>query len=334
MKTVLVTGGGGFVGAAIVKRLLARGIDCRVVGRNHYPEIARLGAQCLKGDIRDPGFLRESFQGVDTVFHTAALAGIWGKWQEYYSINVQGTENVIRACRERQIANLVYTSTPSVVFNRRDICNGDESLPYASDFLCHYARSKVMAEKMILAANCPALRTCAIRPHLIWGPGDPHLVPRLLASGRNKLLKKVGTGRNMVDISYVDNVAYAHVLAADNLAGSGTAAGKAYFINQGRPVCLWDWINNLFSELAVPPVSSTVPFAAAYWLGALSEIVYSLIRAKKEPRMTRFLAEQLAKSHYFSSARAAADLGYSPLVTTEQGMKHLIAWIKEHENTM
>lgn len=334
MKTVLVTGGGGFVGAAIVKRLLARGIDCRVVGRNHYPEIALLGAQCLKGDIRDPGFLHESFQGVDTVFHTAALAGIWGKWQEYYSINVQGTENVIRACRERQIANLVYTSTPSVVFNRRDICNGDESLPYASDFLCHYARSKVMAEKMILAANCPALRTCAIRPHLIWGPGDPHLVPRLLASGRNKLLKKVGTGRNMVDISYVDNVAYAHVLAADNLAGSGTAAGKAYFINQGRPVCLWDWINNLFSELAVPPVSSTVPFAAAYWLGALSEIVYSLIRAKKEPRMTRFLAEQLAKSHYFSSARAAADLGYSPLVTTEQGMKHLIAWIKEHENTM
>lgn len=334
MKTVLVTGGGGFVGTAIVKRLLERGVACRVVGRHRYPEIASLGADCLVGDIRDYSFLRESVQGVDTVFHTAALAGIWGRWQDYYSINVQGTENVIRACQDRGIANLVYTSTPSVVFNRRDICNGDESLPYATEFLCHYAKSKVMAEKMILAANGPSFLTCAIRPHLIWGPGDPHLVPRLLASGRNRLLKKVGTGRNMVDISYVDNVAYAHVLAADNLENSQTAAGKAYFISQGKPVCLWDWINALFSEVGVPQVGSSIPFVAAYWLGALSESIYSLIRSKKEPRMTRFLAEQLAKSHYFSSARAVADLGYSPVITTDQGMKHLVEWIKAHDTTM
>ena len=334
MKTVLVTGGGGFVGSAIVNRLLERGLVCRVVGRHHYPEVVNLGADCLVGDIRDYSFLRESAQGVDTVFHTAALAGIWGRWQDYYSINVQGTENVIRACQECGIANLVYTSTPSVVFNRRDICNGDESLPYATEFLCHYARSKVMAEKMILAANGPFLLTCAIRPHLIWGPGDPHLVPRLLASGRKRLLKKVGTGTNMVDISYVDNVAYAHVLAADNLENSQTAAGKAYFINQEKPVCLWDWINALFSEVGVPQVTSSIPFIAAYWLGALSEGIYSLIRTNKEPRMTRFLAEQLAKSHYFSSARAAADLGYSPVVTTEQGMKHLVEWIKAHDTTM
>ena len=334
MKIALVTGGGGFVGKAIVKRLIERGIVCRVIGRHRYPEVAQLGAVCLQGDIRDYSFLRESFQGVDTVFHAAALAGIWGKWQDYHSINVQGTENVLNACRAQGISRLVYTSTPSVVFNRRDITGGDESLPYAEKFLCHYARSKVMAEKMVLAANDPTLLTCAIRPHLIWGPGDPHLIPRLLASGRQRLLKKVGTGRNMVDISYVDNVAYAHVLAADNLSGSRTAAGKAYFINQGKAVCLWDWINALFAELAIPQITSAIPFPLAYCVGALSELLYSCLRSNKEPRMTRFLAEQLAKAHYFSSARAKEDLGYTPIVSTEQGIKLLVKWIKTHEHTI
>ncbi len=332
MKTVLVTGGGGFVGKAIVRRLIERGVACRVVGRHHYPEVARWGADCLQGDIRDLGFLRASFQGVDTVFHVAALAGIWGEWHAYHSINVQGTENVLQACREQGVPRLVYTSTPSVVFNGRDIAGGDESLPYAGKFLCHYARSKAMAEKMVLAANNPDLLTCALRPHLIWGPGDPHLIPRLLVSGRKRHLKKVGMGTNMVDITYVDNVAYAHVLAADNLSGRGTAAGRAYFINQEKPVCLWDWINGLFAELDIPPVSSAVPFPLAYGLGAVSEMLFSCFKLDKEPRMTRFLAEQLAKSHYFSSARAHIDLGYSPIVTTEQGMGYLVKWIQKYEN--
>lgn len=332
MKTALVTGGGGFVGKAIVSRLIERGVDCRVVGRHDYPEVARLGAVCLRGDIRDGGFLRESFKGVDTVFHVAALAGIWGKWQDYHSINVLGTGNVLQACHEQGVRRLVYTSTPSVVFNRRDIEGGDESLPYAGKFLCHYARSKAMAEKMVLAANGMELSTCAIRPHLVWGPGDPHLIPRLLASGRKGLLKRVGNGANMVDITYVENVAHAHFLAANNLAGSRTAAGRAYFINQGEAVSLWDWIDGLFRELAIPPVAAAVPFPLAYCVGALLELLHAYFRPAEEPRMTRFLAEQLAKSHYFSSGRAQRDLGYSPIVTTEEGMKHLIAWIKANEN--
>lgn len=334
MKTVLVTGGGGFVGKAIVRMLTGRGISCRVVGRHHYPEVAGLGARCLQGDIRDYRFLEESFAGVDTVFHVAALAGIWGKWQDYFSINVQGTENVLKACRKQGVARLIYTSTPSVVFNRADIVNGDESIPYATDFLCHYAHSKVLAEKLVLAANEASLATCAIRPHLIWGPGDPHLIPRLLESGRRGLLKKVGDGRNLVDISYVDNVAHAHILAAENLAGSGTAAGKSYFISQGEPVCLWDWINSLFARLHIPEVSVTIPFPLAYGVGAVSEIFHRLFRPGQEPRMTRFLAEQLAKSHYFSCERARVELGYAPIVPTAEGIEKLIGWVKKNEKKM
>jgi 2-alkyl-3-oxoalkanoate reductase len=329
MKKVLVTGGGGFVGIALVNALRTRGIDCYVIGRNHYPEAEKLGAVCIRGDIRDRDFLTESSRGIDTLFHVASLTGIWGNWSDYYSVNVLGTENVLYACEKNSIARLIYTSTPSVVFNKQDICNGDESLPYPDTFLCHYAHTKALAEKMVLNANENSFLTCAIRPHLIWGPGDPHLIPRLLERGRKRQLKIVGEGKNRVDISYVDNVAHAHLLAADNLAGTATAAGKAYFVSQGEPVNLWQWINELFEKAGVPPLKGKVPFFAAYGVGMVLEKIHKILAPEKEPRMTRFLAEQLAKSHYFSITRAREDLGYTPLVSNEEGMRRLLVWIRQ-----
>lgn len=334
MKKILVTGGGGFVGKAIVKMAAARGIESIVVGRNHYPEVEALGAKCLCGDIRDAVFVAGACKEVDTVFHVAALAGIWGSWSAYYSVNVLGTENVIAACRKNNIPSLVYTSTPSVVFNREHIRGGDESLPYPETFLCNYAKSKVMAEKLVLSAQDENLSTCAIRPHLIWGPEDPHLIPRLLQKGKSGELKRVGGGSNLVDISYVDNVAHAHILAGLNLYRGGNGAGKAYFVSQPEPVNLWDWINELFARVGIAPVSGTVPFAAAYSVGAVLELVHTVFRKEGEPRMTRFLAEQLAKSHYFSCAAIERDLGYSPVVSTEDGMNNLVNWIQQHEETL
>ncbi len=331
MKRIAVTGGGGFVGKAIVRLAAARGIECRVIGRHRYAEVEALGATCLVGDIRDRQFLRAACRDVDTVFHVAALAGIWGKWRDYYSINVEGTEHVLAACRENGVGQLVYTSTPSVVFNRRDIRGGDESLPYPESFLCHYARSKVMAERRVLAASGAEMATCAIRPHLVWGPGDPHLVPRLLERGKRRQLKIVGDGTNQVDISYIDNVAHAHLLAGAELAGGGLCAAKAYFVSQGEPVRLWDWINDLFQRVGIEPVSGSVPFALAYSAGALLESWHTILRRETEPRMTRFLAEQLAKSHFFSNARIERDLGYRPLVSTEDGMNSLVDWIRRNE---
>jgi nucleoside-diphosphate-sugar epimerase len=328
MKKVLITGGGGFVGKIIVQQLRARDIDCLVVGRHSYPQVEALGAVCRQGDICDRGFMRECCRGRDTVFHVAALAGIWGRWQDYYATNVLGTENVLAGCRAEGVSHLIYTSTPSVVFNNNSICNGDEQLPYTDHFLCHYARSKAMAEQLVLSASDQSLRTCAIRPHLVWGPGDPHLLPRIIERGRKGQLKQVGAGQNLVDISYVDNVAHAHLLAADNLAGPGTAAGRAYFISQGEPVNLWQWINELFSRLDIAPIRSKISNQAAYGIGALLEGVYCLAGWQNEPQMTRFLAQQLAKSHYFSIARARRDLGYQLLVSTDEGMERLLASLR------
>jgi len=324
METVLVTGGGGFVGSALVSRLTESGYEVRVAGRNRYPQVEELGATCLVGDIGDPEFADRACAGVDTVFHTAAKAGIWGPWNEYRHTNVGGTVNIVNACRKHQIPRLVYTSTPSVVFDRRDIVDGDESLPYATKPLCHYARSKIIAERHVLANNSDQLRTCAIRPHLIWGPNDPHLVPRLIERGKQGSLRIIGNGTNLVDVTFVDNVAHCHLLAAENLETSDHAGGQAYFIGQEKPVRLWEWINGLYRDLGIPPVVRRVPFGLAYLMGGLLEALCKVGTQENEPPMTRFLALQLARSHSFSHEKAKNELGYRPIVSLEEGKQQLL----------
>jgi nucleoside-diphosphate-sugar epimerase len=328
MKRALVTGGGGFVGQAVTGLLLARGVEVVVVGRHHYADLDRPGVTLARGDIRDQPFLHEAAKGCDTVFHVAAKAGIWGNRDDYYSINVTGTERVIGACRANRIPRLIYTSTPSVVSRRGDLCGVDESTPYATHFLCPYAETKAMAERLVLAANSSSLKTTALRPHLIWGPGDTNLIPRLIARGRKGLLKRVGDGGNLVDISYIDNVAAAHLGAADSLEVGGRAAGKPYFISQGEPVNLWQWIDSFFAMVGVPPVTRSVSLGKARMAGMMLEGFYQLFNIDEEPLMTRFLAEQLAHSHWFSIAAARRDFGYQPTVTTAEGMRRTAAWLK------
>ncbi|MHB8788921.1 MAG: NAD-dependent epimerase/dehydratase family protein [Desulfobulbaceae bacterium] len=328
MRRALVTGGGGFVGLAVVRKLRERGVETTVVGRHRYPAVEELGSRCLIGDIRDVEFMNRAVAGHDTVFHVAAKAGIWGSHAEYHSVNVTGTGNVLTACRAQGVRSLVQTSTPSVVFAGGDIEGGDETLPYSTKPLCEYAATKITAERMVLAANSEGLRTTALRPHLVWGPGDTQIIPRLLARGRQGRLRMVGSGSNRVDISYIDNVADAHLLAAENLAGPGTAAGQAFFISQGEPVVLWQWINDLFARVDVQPVTRRVPLTRARRAGRILEMVYSLLRLQSEPPMTRFLAEQLALSHWFSIAKAEKILGYRPLVSGRNGMDRLVAWLE------
>lgn len=322
----LVVGGGGFVGSAIVRQLVDTGIEVGVFGRNHYPHLEELAVRQFQGDMLDSDLLIRAMQGYDTVFHVAAKAGIWGAKNEFEQTNVIGTRNVLGACFASSVQSLIYTSTPSVVFNRRDLAGVDESIPYAARFLCYYASSKAMAEQMVLAANSEVLKTCAIRPHLVWGPGDPHLIPRLVERGKRQQLKIVGNGNNLVDITYIDNVADAHILAAENLNSSATASGNAYFISQGEPVNLWNWINNLFLRLGIEPVRKKIGFETAYAVGTLLEGIHLWFGMEKEPRMTRFLAEQLAKSHWFTINRARRDLGYVPRISTSEGLERVVKW--------
>lgn len=322
----LVTGAGGFLGLYLVEQLVARGDGVRALCRRRLPELDALGVETALGDLRDEESVVAACQGIDTVFHVAGVAGIWGPWEYFYGVNTLGTRNVLAGCRRHGARRLVYTSSPSVTFDGGDQCGVDESAPYPSRWLCHYPHTKALAEQEVLAANGrDGLLTCSLRPHLIWGPRDRQLVPRLIERARSGQLRRVGDGQNLIDTIYVENAALAHLQAADRLAPGSPVAGSAYFISQGEPVNCWQWIDELLALHGLPPVQKSISTSAAWTIGAVLEVLYAVTRRKSEPRMTRFLAAQLGKSHYFNIERARRDFGYEPRISTAEGMQRLRA---------
>ena len=334
----LVTGGGGFLGRYIVEALLRRGDRVRSFGRGDYPELMALGVEVVRGDMRDSAALAAACANVECVFHVAALAGIGLDRNLFESVNRTGTELLLAHARRCGANRFVYTSSPSVVFAGEDQCGVDESAPYDFGWMeshrAFYSYTKACAEQAVLAANDNGFRTCALRPHLIWGPRDSHLMPRLLARARTGKLRRVGEGTNLVDVTYVENAAEAHVRAADALAldrppaEASSPGGRAYFISQGEAVNCWKWIDEVLALAGLGTVQNVVSRATALRVGSVCETVYRTLRLKGEPPMTRFLAAQLSTSHWFDIGAARRDLGYEPRVSTSEGMKRLGEWLR------
>jgi nucleoside-diphosphate-sugar epimerase len=324
----LVTGGGGFLGSAIVRRLRGRGDRVSSLSRSHHPHLTALGVHQHQGDVADPQAVDKAARECDILFHVAARTGLGGRYADYHRTNVLGTENVLAACRRHSIRRLVYTSSPSVVFNGRDLEGVDESLPYPAHFEAHYPATKARAEQMVLQANGPDLATVALRPHLLWGPGDTNLIPRILARARAGRLRRIGRANKLIDSIYIDNAADAHLLAADRLTPGSPIAGKAYFLSQGEPVPLWDLVNRILQAAGVGPVTRSIPFGVAYAASLLLETVYALLRREGEPPLTRFLARELSTAHWFDIRAARRDLGYAPAVSLDEGLRRLEASFK------
>ena len=326
-RSILVTGGGGFLGKAIIGELLADGHQVASFSRRHHPELDRLGVGQIRGDIADADTLARAAQGRDVIFHVAAKAGVGGTFEDYFRPNVTGTRNVIAACRTGGVSMLVYTSSPSVVFDGKDMAGLDESVPYPARYHAPYPQTKAMAEQAVVAAADGQLKTIALRPHLIWGPRDNHLVPRILArAGR---LRQVGDGRNRVDTIYIDNAARAHRLAMQALAKNPALSGKVYFISDDHPIELWEMINRILAAAGKPPVKGRISPQAAYRIGAVLEWAYRVFKIAEEPPMTRFVARELATSHWFDISAAKRDLGYGPHVSIDEGLHRLSAWLTE-----
>jgi nucleoside-diphosphate-sugar epimerase len=319
-----VTGYGGFLGRAICRDLIQHGYLVKGLARNRYPEMEKLGVACVQGSATQLVDCEQAANGVDAVIHTAALAGVWGKRHDFEQANVVATENLIQVCKRKSIGTFVFTSSPSVTFDGKAQTNVDESAPYPSSWLCDYPRTKAIAEQKVLAENSSSLATCALRPHLIWGVGDPHLIPRVIERCRSGKLRCVGNGKNLIDTVHVDFAATAHRLALERLLDKDNqAAGRPYFITDGHPVECWEWVTAILKTANLSPPSKRISFPSAYRIGHALELLYRLLRIPTEPPMTRFVAAQLGVDHYFDISAAKQLLGYVPISNRDQRIAEL-----------
>ena len=327
---VLVTGYGGFLGQAVCRWLLSHGFGVRGVARQDYPALGQLGVETIKGDITNPETVSNCCRGTVAVIHTAALAGVWGKRSIYESINVHATRELLQKSQANGVRAFVYSSSPSVTFDGRSQSGVDESVPYPTRWLCDYPRTKAEAEKAVLASHDPArFATCSLRPHLIWGAGDPHLMPRIIQRCMQKRLRRVGGGTNLIDTVHVDAAAEAHGLALLKLLDRDPqVGGQAYFITDGEPVECWNWIRQILQGAGLEPPTRSISLNAAYRLGWMLEMTYRALSVQQEPPMTRFVALQLGVDHYFSIEKAKRELGYVPIGNRSAIFESICPWLE------
>jgi nucleoside-diphosphate-sugar epimerase len=324
---VLITGAGGFVGKYIARDLLALGnYEVFSFSRGKYKELEDMGVTQIRGDLQNLNDVIPALAGMDAVIHTASMVGMGSNYKAFYATNVTGTKNIIEACLKNKISKLVYTSTPSVAFGNKSLCGVGEETPIPKKHLSYYATTKAIAEKEVIKANDSRLSTIAIRPHLIFGPGDKNLIPKVVEASKQGRLKIIGDGENLVDVSYVENVSKVHVMALERLSPSSPIAGKAYFFGQG-PVKLWDFTNDILKRSGLSPLTKKIPLKVAYNIGMVIEgiaRVFSLFGIKIDnPPMTRFVALQLGTSHYFNHSQIEKDLGPLNLISIEEGLDRL-----------
>ncbi|MBT4363613.1 MAG: NAD-dependent epimerase/dehydratase family protein [Desulfobacterales bacterium] len=327
-QNVLVTGGGGFLGSAIVKMLHERGDQVTSFSRGFYPELESMGVKQVQGDLCEYKSVSNACREADVVFHVAAKPGVWGKYSDFYNTNVTGTVNIVNACLEHEVPRLVHTSSPSVVFNGSDMEGVNESVPYPDYFHSHYSKTKAIAEQYVIKSTSDKLKTIILRPHLIWGPKDNHLVPRIIS--RAKRLVRIGSRDNLVDTVYISNAAHAHILAADKLVEKPGLSGNIYFVSQDEPICVWDMINDILGAAGLDPINKSMPHGLVRLIAAILELVYMTFKIKEEPPLTRFVVDELASSHWFDISAIKNDLGYTPLVSINEGLKELENWLRNN----
>jgi sterol-4alpha-carboxylate 3-dehydrogenase (decarboxylating) len=327
MTVSLVTGGCGFVGAAITRALQARGD--RVIVVDVAEQCPVEGVDYRRIDITDRAAVIDACRGVDTIVHNASIVHTkQNKKDVVWAVNLGGTENMLEGARQHRVARFIYISSGSVVYEGKDIENGDESLPYASVSQAPYADSKIEAEKRVLAANGKdGVATCALRPHVVFGPGDTRFMPALLDKAKSGQLRaQVGRGVWLSDYTYVSNLVDAVLLAEQALTAGGPrsiAAGQAYFITNGEPMPFWDFVRKVAARLGFPPIKYRVPKGFVYAIAAVKEGIDTLKGGtlNAEDGLTRFAIRYMCTHHYFSIDKARRELGYEPAISVDEGIE-------------
>jgi nucleoside-diphosphate-sugar epimerase len=318
---ILVTGGTGFLGQHLVRALHRGGHHVRALGRAESPcrSLAAEGVEVVRADLRDAAAVESACAEVDAVYHVGALSAPWGRARDFHAVNVGGTANVLAGCRAHRVRRLIHVSSPSVVFTGRDHYELTEDAPYARRFLSVYSLTKKLAEEHVREANGPGLEAVIVRPKAMFGPGDTSLLPRLLAVARRGRLPQIGDGRNLVDLTYIENVVHALVLALT----AEKAAGRTYTITNGEHVPLWDLIRTVLQRSGLSPRLRRLPYRLVYLLAGAMEWRATLLGG--EPLLTRYTTAILARTQTYNIGAARRDLGYEPLVPVDEGVERTLA---------
>jgi nucleoside-diphosphate-sugar epimerase len=329
----LVTGGCGFVGWNLVDALKARGDEVTVV--DVQEEAHRSDVRYIKSSITDLEAMREAVDGMDTVIHNASLVHTkWTKADVIWDVNLGGSEKILQACQEQGVPKLIYISSASAVYEGRDIENGDERLPYSSISQAPYADSKIAAERLMLSASGEkGVQICAIRPHVVFGPGDNRFMPAILDKAYAGALKfGVGRERKLSDFTYISNLTDAVQLVDEHLGEGGVAAGQVYFITNGEPTSFFDFVDEVLVRIGLPKVRWMVPGGIVYAVAAVNELIDKLKGGEldSEDGLTRFAIRYVCTHHYFSIERAKRELGYEPRVSIVEGIDRTVDWLREN----
>ncbi len=316
---VLVTGASGMLGRSTAVALIARGDDVTVMQRGS----ATLPCREVRADVADADAARRALAGQDAVVHLAAKVDVTGPWQEYQRANVDGTRGIVAACRSEGVGRLVHVSTPAVAHSGSAIVGAGATPADPAGARGHYARSKAVAEEEALAADSPALAVLAIRPHLVWGPGDTQLVDRIVARARAGRLPLIGSGAALIDTTYVDNAVDALVAALDRC---GPVHGRAFVVSNGEPRTVAEVLERICAAAGAEAPRRRLPVPVARGVGAAVDGVWAGLGRRDTPPLTRFLAEQLSTAHWFDQRDVRAALGWEPRVSLDEGFARLARW--------
>lgn len=325
-KIAVVVGGCGFLGRHLVEGLVERGYKVRVFDLRTTFSMEEV--EFSTGDLCKKEDLLPILEGASIVFHTASPPPSCNNRDLFYQVNVGGTQILLEACLEAGVGRLVLTSSASVVYEGKDIKNGTEELPYALRPMDYYTETKILQEKLVLEYNDPGgILTIAVRPHGIFGPRDPQMLPTVVSAAQaGKMKYIIGDGKNIVDFTHVKNVVHGHILAAESLTQYSSTAGQAYNITNNEPIPFWTFLSRILTELDYPPPSIHLPYWLLYliaWLLQCLSLLLSPLTSFK-PTFTPMRVALAGTHHYYSCQKAQRDLGYSPPLSLEDGLQQTI----------